>query len=148
MWHQKQRKVNYVPHKSSSSLCPNCLSEMIFQDSKYVCSGNRFSVWKTEIEKFKQLSEAEQLNYLNNIANPSKFLEMIDNISTFECSTSNRMNNTIPSQSTRIPDPIAQNKLEKALNRKLTDQEMEEGFIFEVNGKRLTLPFINFPDDI
>lgn len=150
MWelNRKQRRTNYVPHKSSSNLCPNCLSEMTLENSKYVCSGNRYAIWKTEIEKYKSLSEDDQLTYLSNIANPSKFLEMVDNVASFECLTTNRLNSTIPSQSLRMPDPLAQNKIEKLLKRKLTDQELEEGFVFSVNGKDYTLPFINFPEDI
>lgn len=146
MW---QRRTKRVSHRNVSNLCPNCFSTLNIDDSGgFACSGDRIASWRKEIEAYREMPEQAQQTYLATLSNPSKFVELVGSFDTLDCGLSNQLSNVTSTNNTRIPDPMAVGKLERILKRSLTAEELEEDYEFEFEGKRYTIPFVNFPDDI
>lgn len=116
--------------------CPNCMSELKVEEGEYVCTGDQLTYWKKEIERFKKMELSEQRTYLSNIADESRFNEMLKQGSDLTCGFNTRIVNIMPTYSEQIPDPMVVDKMERSLGRRLTDEELEN------------VPKINFPDDV
>lgn len=138
-------------------LCPECLSTLELSVDGYKCTGNRLRLWVKEFEKYDLLTEGEKKMYIANLADKEKFVELY-NSKTLECEYSPQMIEIIPEQSILIPDPMVVGKIELNFGRRLTDTELEEGFLFYRKGKnfshehlegynRFRIPRVLFPDD-
>lgn len=144
-----QKKVKRGNYRSVSNLCPNCFSTLN-QDitGALSCSGDRMKAWQEEITKFKALTEDDKDNYLTKFDNPSKFLELVNSINGQDCGFSTKISHVVPSQTVRIPDPVAVKRLERTLQRVLMEEELYEEHTFLVDNKPYKLPYVNFPDDV
>ena len=147
---KKKRIINH--------LCPNCMSTLVLESSRYVCTGNRYTYWLQEFKHYDSLSENEKESYLDTIADVDIFFEMYKSKDSPDCGFSTKLSNIIPNNTIRIPDPMVIGKIELNFCRKLTDKELEEGFLFYRKGKsfcvepkvgyvEFTVPFVRFPDD-
>lgn len=145
-----QRNNNRVNPRHFHNLCPNCFSKLEADKASNVkCTGDKLASWQSEITKYLKLSSQDAQLYLQNLSNPTGFLNLIDvNSGLAVCGFDSRITPVISSSQQRIPDPMVVNKLERKLNRLLTELEQEEGFEFVVDNKVYTIPFINFPDDL
>lgn len=145
----QKRSTKRGNYRSVSNLCPNCFSTLTSDSNgAVICSGDRMAAWQAEFEKFKALSEDEQDQYLAKLDDPDRFLELVGSLNSQDCGFSTKINHVVSSHSTRIPDPLAVSRLERALQRRLTEDELDEDHIFQINGKEYRIPFVNFPEDV
>jgi len=147
----KRRQTN-ANLKSISNLCPNCFSTLVKnEDGDIECSGDKLKFWKDEVALYKKMNVEQQKIYLESLENANEFLRLAAAVETAEaldCGYSANLVSIIPNYSTRIPDPMAVNKLERKLKRLLTEEELEEGYTFKLDNEIYMLPFINFPEDV
>lgn len=144
------QRNNRVNSRHSHNLCPNCFSRLeIDKVGNVKCSGDRLDKWQEEVTKYLALKGAEAQLFLAQLSNPSGFLSLID-ISTGKavCGFDSKITPVISTSEQRIPDPLAVSRLERNFKRKLTEEELEEGYEFIVDNKLYKLPFILFPDDV
>lgn len=145
----QKRSTKRGNYRSVSNLCPNCFSTLgQDQNGAIICSGDRMKAWHEEFKKFNGLSEEEQADYLSKLDDPDRFLELASSLSGNDCGFSTKISHVAPNQSIRIPDPLAVMRLERTLQRKLSEDELDEEHVFEVEGKPYRLPFVNFPEDV
>jgi hypothetical protein len=141
----KRRSTKRGNYRSVSSLCPNCFSTLTTDEAGAItCSGDRIKSWQDEFDKFKALSEIDKKKYLAELDNPKRFLELAGTLGSQDCGFSTKISHVVPNYSVRIPDPIAVRAMERKLQRLLTEEELDEKYIFE-NGYKL--PFTQFPED-
>lgn len=145
----QKRTTKRGNYRSVSNLCPNCFSTLS-QDSAgaIICSGDRMKAWHEQFAKFNAMSEDEQTQYLSKLDDPDRFIELATSLNGHDCGFSTKISHVAPNQSIRIPDPMAVGRLERTLQRRLTEDELVEEHVFELEGKSYRLPFINFPEDV
>jgi len=137
---------------------------IIDEDGKYKCTRDRLNLWKKEFERFDKMNNTDKEKYLDKIENKEKFYDLYNKGDNLDCGYSSNIVDVTPTYSVEIPDPMQVDMIEKKLGRKLTEIELEEGFIFYKRGigkytkistkSKLTrdwIPFkinrIKFPDD-
>jgi len=64
------------------------------------------------------------------------------------CDFNDRYAYSIPDERITIPDPIVVKKLERLLQRQLTEEELEEGYRLVIDDGYITIPRVVFPDDV
>lgn len=135
--------------RSTITNCPNCLSTMKLNKlGSWECSGDKLTIWDKDFEEFLKLGEKERGDYLNNLSNYSRFVELFDKWKyaketnapeEFNCGFINAVFPMTGSASVRIPDPLVVKKLEKKLGRELTyDELIGESELWSYGGRVLT----------
>lgn len=145
----QKRNTKRGNYRSVSHLCPNCFSTLS-QNSQgaMICTGDRLAEWQKQYQEFKQLPEDDQQEFLDALDQPDRFLELASLTPGQSCGNSSKISHVAPNNSQRIPDPMAVARLERTLHRTLADDELDEEYVFQVNGQPYQLPFINFPEDV
>lgn len=91
----------------------------------------------------------EQQEYLESLSDESNFLSIVNTVTgEVYCGFSSKIKPVMPDPGIRIADPMAVAKLERALRRRLTEEELEEGYEFSLDNNLYRLPFIRFPEDV
>jgi len=130
--------VRRTRYRNPKHLCPNCMSSMkLDEKGKYKCTGDRLNLWKKEFERFEKMNTKEREDFLKGIENIDKFMELFNKRLNLECDYSSRMVDITPTYSVEIPDPMHVSKIEKALGRRLTELELEEGYKFYTDGNNI-----------
>jgi uncharacterized protein with von Willebrand factor type A (vWA) domain len=134
--------------RTRSNICPYCLSSLVLdENNKYKCSNDRLKLWEKEVEKYKKLTVEQKQKYLKTLDSSTKFLDFI-NKEKIECEYSESLICAVSKEtSIRLPDPLQVSKLEKEFNRRLTEEELEEGYVFYKDGKNYNIEFLNYPED-
>lgn len=142
----QKRTTKRGNYRSVSHLCPNCFSTLSqTPQGSMICTGDRLDQWREEYQKLMKLS-SDQINaFLNNLDNPSRFKELGSTVPGQPCGNSSKLSHVAPLNSVRIPDPMAVTRLERKLQRRLSEEELDEDYVFEDG---YTLPFVNFPEDV
>jgi hypothetical protein len=160
----KRRRVG-INARSVNHTCPNCLSTLtLTEQGQWKCTGNKLKLWSKQFEEYEKMNVIQKQKYLNTLDNQDKFLEWFNQKDKLVCDWLSRSATVEPTYSTTIPDPMAVNKIEKKLGRELTEEELEEGFVFyrkliyneyfysltkvDKDWTSYILPRVNFPDDI
>ena len=113
-----------------------------------ICTGDRLADWQKQYQQFKLLSPDKQTEFLSQLDNSERFLELASLTPGESCGNSSKISHVAPNYSVRIPDPLAVARLERTLQRLLTEDELDEDHVFQVNGQPYQLPFVNFPEDV
>ena len=130
----QRRSTKRGNYRSVSSLCPNCFSTLLTDERGAIqCSGDRIKSWQDEFDKFKALSDKGKEEYLARLDNPERFLELAGTLGSQDCGFSTKISHVAPNYSVRIPDPMAVNKLERTLQRKLSEEELRQLNLHSLN---------------
>ncbi len=143
---QKKRKFR-VNLRSVHNLCPNCFSQLIPDETGSLsCTGDRLQQWQEELDKYLALPPNKQKDFLSFLSNPDGFLNIV-NLETKKvyCGFNTKITPIVSDGAIRIPDPLMVNRFEKNLGRRLSEEELEEGYIFKDGS---SIEFINFPEDV
>lgn len=141
------RRNKNVVNKRFDNLCPHCNSKLLTIEEVIVCSGENLKYWKQEIDSYLLLNDNDRQNYLMGISNKDKFLDYVEN-GVPECILNNDLSMFSKKQKQMIADPIAVIRLERALKRILSDEEKEQDYVFNLEGKEFKLPMVEFPGDL
>ena len=142
--------------KIKANVCPTCLSKLINDDGVMICSGDLLKLWETHFESYKNMKPEQQKNYIVNISESEKFFDLygkwdyVDsngNRSNFTCGYTSRIFNPTPETRMYIPDPLQVKRIEQKLNRSLTEEELSGDKKVVVEGKKITIETMIFPDD-
>lgn len=146
----KKRNSKNVNFRNVLNLCPSCFSRLEHSSSgESICTGDRLAAWQSEVDKFLVMSKDDQQKFLESLGNESGFLNLINrDTGKVYCSYNSKISPIMQETSIRMPDPLAVSKLERKLKRELKGNELEEGYVFDVDGKPYILPIINFPEDV
>lgn len=147
--------------RSIDSSCPYCLSRLVVEKGKLKCSAERLTMWTSEFKLFSNLSEQTQFNYLKNVTDPDKFLELFRKWENndLDCIYNNKFYNPIGHLREEISDPMVVGRVEDSLDRSLTDEEKAGESPIWTDGKNyfdryekgmilFRIPKITFPDDV
>lgn len=145
----QKRSTKRGNYRSVSNLCPNCFSTL-GQDAAgaIICSGDRMKAWHEQFAKFNAMDDDAKAEYLGKLDDPDRFVELATSLNGHDCGFSTKISHVAPNHSVRIPDPLAVMRLERTLQRRLSEDELDEEHVFQVEGKPYRLPFVNFPDDV
>ena len=145
----QKRTIKRGNYRNVSHLCPNCFSTLSqSQQGEMICTGDRLDKWREEYQRVSQLPSLQMKEFLDQLEDVSRFLELGSSKFGESCGVSSKLNYVAAINSIRIPDPIAVTKLERTLKRSLTEEELNEEFVFQLDGNSYQLPFIQFPEDV
>ena len=145
----QRRTTKRGNYRSVSHLCPNCFSTLQQNEQgAMICTGDSLAKWQEQYQQFKLLSEAKQAEFLSELGNPERFLELASLTPGEPCGVTSKISHVAPENSVRIPDPMAVGRLERRLQRTLTTEELDEEYVFHLDGKAYQLPFLNYPEDV
>ena len=117
--------------RSNDHMCPNCFSKLIVDEvGNLTCSGDKLKLWKEKIEDYDKMNIEEKQQFLTTIDNKGKFIEWYNLKEDLQCNWNNKVVTEVPTYNVTIPDPMIVGKIEKSLGRPLTEEELEEGFVF------------------
>lgn len=145
--------------RNGSFTCPTCLSTLrINKEGIYECTGDKLLIWKSKFKTYEMMSQNQKDNYLESLENKERFLELYEKRNNLTCEFSGTSSEIFQPLQNNIPDPIAIKKIEKSLGRELTEQELEEEFIFYTDGEQFKveegieleafkIPRIKFPEE-
>ena len=139
---RKLRKNDYVNNRRYVGLCPFCDSKVVITSTGEICTGESKLKLLDVIKSYKEAVDKDK--FLENISDIEKFLEYV-NFGIPECPSRGLLDFSRTKQ--YITDPIAVKQLERRLNRKLKEEELEPGNVFVVNGQNYVLPLVEFPYD-
>ena len=163
---KRNRSKKYARHTVTS--CPNCLSTLKLNEvGVWDCTGDRLQIWVSEFEKFDRSTESQKKEYLLNLSESNRFLDLYSkwkfqdesgNRPNFNCGYTNEVYPPMSKIKTRIPDPAFCKSLERRLGRELTEEEKaNEVEIWEWQGivstekragaKKIRIPWITLPED-
>ena len=161
----KPRRRRVGKHaRSLNHTCPCCMSIVKINNmGQLECTGNNLILWRKDFEVYSKMNATDKEAYLNSLNNKEKFLEWYQRKDDLHCGWSNNYSKIDQTYSTMIPDPIAVGKIERSLKRPLTEEELEEGYVFYrtlennnyiystenlENWNKYIIPRVSFPDEV
>jgi len=140
-------KNNY---REVDNICPNCMSRLEVNDiGELVCTGDKLEIWVPEFKKIKDMNSTIREAFMDTICDSEYFKELYRRwlAGKLECDYSNQIYNIVNRSKSIIPDPIVVQRIEGALKRKLTEDELLGDKEVLVNGKIQRIPLISLPED-
>lgn len=164
---KERKEMSYA--RPTTSTCPCCGSKLeLNEQQNFYCIGDKLTHWATEFEKYFAMSDTDKVKYLSNITSDSQFFDLydrwkyskeIDKPDEYNCGYTNNIALPIANTRTVIPDPMVVKRLELALNRPLTEEElMNESQLYGKfnkvsdryfkGSKQIIIPYVVLPDEI
>ena len=136
--------------------CPHCLSKLIDEEGRMVCTGSRLQIWEGDFKKYKTMDIDEKRKFLISYSDSEKFIDLYDKWAfvnadglrpNFTCDYTNQIFAPLPDNRLIVPDPLQVKGIERKLKRTLTASEINGDTEIVVNGKLVELKRMIFPDD-
>jgi len=142
--------------RTKDNTCPHCMSKLLDNSGIMSCTGSRLTVWVGDFKRYEKMNNTEKQKFLISFSDSERFTELftrwshIDpdgNRSNFSCGYTSKIFSSLPDNRVLMPDPMQVKRLEKALNRKLTEEEMTGNLPVDLDGIEVGLEMMVFPDD-
>lgn len=143
-------------HRIKDNICPYCLSKLLNEDGRMVCTGNKLKIWEKQFIEYAKMPIEERNEFMTNFAESEKFEELYNKWShvdrngdrpNFTCGYTDKVFSSLPDNRILIPDPLQVRRCERALKRPLTEEELAGEVDLIINGTAVELEFMTFPDD-
>lgn len=124
--------------------CPDCMSVLTYdEDYQKICTGNMLQLWEDKFKEYETLTINDKLAFLIAKVDKVRFVYLykkwknaVAAKEAYVCDYSSTIVDPSPDRDTLVPDPIMLKRLERDLQRPLTQLEIDQEQSFYFNGTK------------